>query len=201
MRHAVKDKLRVVFDGGAAFKGTSLNSQLLQGPDLMNGLIGVLMRFRMEHVAITGDLECMYYQVRVPEHQRKYLRFVFWEEGDISLPPVDFEMCVHVFGALSSMGCVNYALRQTAEDNETTYGLEAANTLKNDFYVDDMTKSVVSDTKGIELIHNMISLCEAGGFNLNKIASNSKVVMETVPEEKRSKSSKKLQLNELISCC
>ena len=186
--HPTKKKIRVVFDGGAEFKGVSLNSQLLQGPDLTNQLIGVILRLRKEQVAVTGDLECMYYQVRVPESQRKFLRFLFWPDGDINLPPVDHEMCVHVFGAVSSMGCVNYALRQTADDNEEEYGPEAANTLKNEFYVDDMAKSEANDQDAINLIQNVVGMCGAGGFNLTKIVSNSKTVTDSVPIERRSKS-------------
>lgn len=43
--HPKKKKLRVVFDCGATFKGTSLNSQLLQGPDLTSLLVGASQGF------------------------------------------------------------------------------------------------------------------------------------------------------------
>ena len=49
------DKIRVVFDCSATYKGISINSQLLQGPDLTNQIIGVLTRFRKEYVPIVND--------------------------------------------------------------------------------------------------------------------------------------------------
>ncbi|XDV45657.1 hypothetical protein PO909_013717 [Leuciscus waleckii] len=62
--HPKKQKLRVVFDCTASFQGRSLNSELLQGPDLTNTLVGVLLRFREEPVAIMADIESMFYQVK-----------------------------------------------------------------------------------------------------------------------------------------
>ena len=38
----------------------SLNKVLLPGPDLMNSLLGVLIRFRRERVGIMCDLEQMF---------------------------------------------------------------------------------------------------------------------------------------------
>ena len=45
-------QIRVVFDCSAMYKGTSLNMNLLQGPEMTNNLLGVLCRFRQEAVAL-----------------------------------------------------------------------------------------------------------------------------------------------------
>ena len=58
------DKVRVVFDCSVKYPGTSLNNQLLQGPDLPNLLVSVLTRFRQEPVVFMSDIEAMCYQVR-----------------------------------------------------------------------------------------------------------------------------------------
>lgn len=73
--HKRKKTLRVVFDCTSSYKGTSLNNELLQGPDLTNSLIGVLLRFRQEQVAIMADIEGMFHQVRVHEKDTNLLRF------------------------------------------------------------------------------------------------------------------------------
>ena len=69
------DKLRVVVDCAALFKGTSLNDQLLHGPDLTNNLFGVLQRFRQESVALVSDIEGMFHQVKVDPQDSDALRF------------------------------------------------------------------------------------------------------------------------------
>ena len=63
--HCTGGKFRVVFDCVANFQGTSLNKQLLQGPDNTNSMIGVLFRFRPHSVAVVGETRNMFHQVRV----------------------------------------------------------------------------------------------------------------------------------------
>ncbi len=111
-------KIRVVFDCSCSYKGTSLNEELLQGPNLTNSLVGVLTRFRLEPVAFMADIEAMFYQVHVPESQRSFLRFLWWPNGNTDECLVEYEMCVHTFGAISSPACANFALQKTAEDNK-----------------------------------------------------------------------------------
>ena len=61
-----RDNVRVLFHCAAKYKGTSLNDNSIRGPDLMNSLIGVLMRFRKERVALlSADVEAMFHQVFV----------------------------------------------------------------------------------------------------------------------------------------
>lgn len=50
------DQIRVVFDSSAQHEGVSLNNMLLTGPNLNNSLIGVLIRFRQEPVAVMADI-------------------------------------------------------------------------------------------------------------------------------------------------
>ena len=68
-------KIRVIFDCGARYTGTSLNQNLLQGLDLTNSLVGVLCRFRQEAIAFSCDVESMFHQFFVNEDDRDLLRF------------------------------------------------------------------------------------------------------------------------------
>ena len=140
-------KVRVVFDCAAKHQGTSLNDQLLHGPDLTNNLVGVMTRFRQEPVALMTDVESMFHQVNVNPNDCDALRFLLWPNNDLNSEPEEYQMMVHLFGATSSPSCANFALRRTAEDNQQEFSKEAVNSVKDNFYVDDCLKSVSSENK------------------------------------------------------
>ena len=104
-------------------------------------------------------------------------------------------MTVHLFGAGSSPGCSNFALKRTAEDGEREFGARAAEALKKNFYVDDALKSVPTEKDAIELIQAVKGMCAKGGFNLTKFVSNSREVMMSVPPEDRAREIKGLDLS------
>ena len=180
------NKTRVVYDCAARYRGTSLNDQLLSGPDLTNSVVGVLTRFRQEEVALAADIECMFHQVRVSEQDYDAFRFLWWPEDDLLSHPVDYRMEVHLFGATSSPSCSSFALRRTAEDNKCLFSDETVSTVKNNFYVDDCLKSVKTCDQAINLVDELTQLMSKGGFRLTKWLSNKASVIESIPESERS---------------
>ena len=47
-----------------------MNDQLLSGPDLLKSLVGILMRFPQELIAMSADIEAMFNHVAVPEEDQ-----------------------------------------------------------------------------------------------------------------------------------
>ena len=134
-----------------------------------------------------GDLEQMFYQINVPAEQRSLLRFLWWPDGDVEKELHEYEMCVHLFGAASSPSVAGYALRKTAIDNAPQFGEAAAQAVARNFYVDDLCKSEETVQEAIEMIGNIGNICDAGGFNLTKLVSSHREVLESIPMEKRGK--------------
>ena len=108
------EKARIVFDCAAKYRGKSLNDNVLQGPDFTNSLVGVLLRFRQESVALMADIESMLHQVRVHPKDVDALRFLWFPHGDLSKDPEEYQMLVNLFGGVWSPCCASYALRKTA---------------------------------------------------------------------------------------
>ncbi|XP_043246524.1 uncharacterized protein LOC122394039 [Amphibalanus amphitrite] len=187
VRHASKNRIRVVYDCAMKYGGVSLNDCLLQGPDMTNSLLDVLMRFRMERVAFMADVESMFNQVRVPESERDLLRFLWWRDGRPDSGVVEYRMTVHIFGAKSSPSVACYALRETATDFAEEVSPEAVKTVNSNFYVDDVLKSTDDADMAISLAHDLKTLLEKGGFSLKKFTSNSSAFMSSIQTGDRSK--------------
>ncbi|XP_039867392.1 uncharacterized protein LOC120721259 [Simochromis diagramma] len=104
-------------------------------------------------------------------------------------------MKVHLFGAVSSPSCANYALQRTADDNAQQFPAEVVDTVKRNFYVDDCLKSVASEEEAEHMVNRLTDICAKGGFKLSKWISNSRTVLMSIPEERRAKEIKDLDLD------
>lgn len=129
------NKIRLVFDSSSKCGGQSLNDVLLSGPDLTNSLLGVLMRFRREEVAIMADVEQMFYCFRVNPAHRNFLRFLWHEDNDVNKPLIEYRMTVHVFGNSPSPAIATYGMRRTVKEVEHIYETDVTHYIERDFYV------------------------------------------------------------------
>ena len=179
------EKLRVVFDCAAKFLGKSLNDYLLQGPNFTANFMDVLMRFRLERIAIAADIEEMFLQVKVPMTDRDALRLLWWPDNNLDLDATDYRLTVHPFGAVSSPFCANYALRRTLEEHKTNTSMSADSAPISGFYVDDYLASFRDALTAKAQISCLTASLKDRGFRLTKWISNSRDVILSVPQQER----------------
>ena len=162
-------KVRRLLNGAAKFQGHSLNIALLTGPDLLQSLIHILLRFRQHKYAVSADIEGMFFQVGVNPKDQPSLRFL-WPEAPASQIAV-YQYIRHIFGSKDSPTCANYALKRTATDNHTDYP-EAAESVHRNFLMDDYLESSSTIAEAAKKAKDLVKLLQRGGFRLTKIVSN-----------------------------
>ena len=183
--HKRKNKLRIVFDASLKYDGISLNSSLLQGPDLTNSLLGVLLRFRENKFALSGDIEKMFYNIRVPKNQRDFLRFLWFPDNDLTKEPAVYRVVVHIFGAVSSPSIANFALRNSALTTQAQkFSSKVRDTVGKNFYVDDLMISADTHYELNQLKIDVTEMLSDSGFKLTNFSSNSRFVLKNmIPNE------------------
>ena len=176
-------KIRVVFDASAMFQGRSLNRELLSGPDSLNNLLGILIRFRRKKIGVICDIEQMFHAFYVyPPHQ-DLMRFVWYRDNDKANEIIDYKMTVHIFGNTSSPAVATFGLRKTADEGKEEFGDAANKFVHDDFYVDDGITSCDSVDETLHLVTNTRDMLRTANLRLHKIASNSSKVMKLLPQQ------------------
>ena len=141
-------KVRVVFDAAAKCNGYSINDLMHAGPNLMNNLVHVLLRFCLEPIAIAGDITEMFLQVQLAPEDRKYHRFL-WQSSPGTIDT--FEFLRLVFGIKASPYLAGRALKQVAEECCSTAVPAAKEAIDHSFYVDDLLNSQPTEQLAISV--------------------------------------------------
>ncbi|XP_054091903.1 uncharacterized protein LOC105220591 [Zeugodacus cucurbitae] len=171
-------KLRMVFDAAAEVSGTSLNSQLLKGPQEYRPLPSILFHFREGAVAVCGDIKEMFHQVLIREDDRCAQRFL-WRGGDATQPLDVYEMCVMTFGAACSPCAANYVKKVNALEHQDEHGTNsrAVKAILDHHYVDDFVDSFSSEEEAISVSKQVRAIHMNAGFELRNFTSNSQKVV------------------------
>ncbi|XP_059058487.1 uncharacterized protein LOC131851945 [Achroia grisella] len=170
------DKLRIVHDAAAKTRGISLNDMLLSGPDLLQSLPGVLMRFRQRRVAVTADIKDMFMRVTIREEDRDMQRFL-WRGDRRQGPAVEYRMKSVIFGATSSPCTAIYVKNKNAELHKEEFPEAAAAVVVN-HYVDDYLASFDTEEQAVRVSSEVAYIHSRANYYLQRWASNSRHVRE-----------------------
>ncbi|XP_068235731.1 uncharacterized protein [Palaemon carinicauda] len=167
--------VRIVFNSSADYKGHTLNDYWAKGPDLLNDLVGILLRFRQDNVAVIGDISKMYNAARLKELEQHTHRFV-WRDADYSRPPNHHVLTAVGFGDRPSGVIAITALKKTASIKENEFP-EIKNIIDRNTYVDDIIFSCEDVNKAKKLMGNMNLVLNEGGFKIKHwIMSNNETL-------------------------
>ena len=174
--------VRIVFNSSAVFRGHRLNDYWMKGPDLLNDLFGVVLRFRENEIAFIGDMSKMYLRIRIPEADQHVHRFL-WRNLQTDREPDVYVKTVLSFGDKPAPAMAQIALRKTADEAREDFP-EAAQVLKDKTYMDDICDSVCTEEEARELTKCIDSVLETGGFKVKGWLSN-KANSNTDQEERK----------------
>ncbi|KMQ83089.1 hypothetical protein RF55_20955, partial [Lasius niger] len=176
-------KLRVVFDASVkSSSGLSLNDVLYTGPRVQQELFAILLRFRTFRVAICADTMKMFRQILVHPADADLQR-ILWRNNP-SEPIETFRLITVSYGTSPATYLSTRVIKQLALDERDAFPL-ASEVCLRDFYVDDLLSGGSTEEEAAELVIQMSSMMQRGGFELHKWSSNVPKVLETVPEKSK----------------
>ena len=138
-------KLRIVYDASARSTGPSLNDCLYTGPKFGQSIFDILLRFRLQRVALAGDIKKAFLMVSVHERDRDSLHFLWAADLRAETTEVITLFNRVVFGVSSSPFLLNATINHHME---TYRALDPALVDKflSYIYVDDL----VSGSRNVE---------------------------------------------------
>ena len=162
--HSTSTPVRIVWNSSQDFEGVSMNSILLKGPDVLNPIRAVLLRFREgEHAAI-GDISKMYNSVWLEELEVHLHRFL-WRDSPAE--EIRDYAVVRVNMGDRPAGCISQvAMRETAGLPQFSHLVDEKSVIIDNAYVDDVFASNKDPERLSEILEGVTTILAAGGFHL-----------------------------------
>ena len=161
---------RPIYDASAGFP--SLNRCLEKGPNLIEQVVDILLRFREGNIGVIADIKKAFLQISVGPADRDYLRFLWYDaEGKLITyrhRRVVFGVCSSPFilGATINLHLNNYLKSIEADDSVEKSNYVNVLKLKHSFYVDNCVTSVNNLKDLYSFMHDAKTVMELGLFDL-----------------------------------
>lgn len=168
--------IRLVFDGAAKTKATSLNDNLLTGSVWTQPLLEVFIRFRQRNVTAMGDIKEMFLQFKIRKEDRCAQKFL-WRGMDRRKESKTYVMKSMIFGSASSPFTAQYVMCKNALGFELTYPI-ATNAILHNHYVDVYLYSFDVVEERLNCIRDVAFIQNNSGFEIRNWSSNSASLLQ-----------------------
>ncbi|UYV67558.1 hypothetical protein LAZ67_5001204 [Cordylochernes scorpioides] len=159
--------IRPVFDASClGHNGLSLNQCLEKGPNLLERIPEMMIRFRENKFGVTADIRKAFQMVAIEESERNYLRFLWWEkESDREL--IAYRHKRLVFG----LNCSPFVLNAVIEYHlQSIRGplVQWAKILAQSFYMDNCITSLETKQEVQEFQKAAIEIMDGAKMDLRE---------------------------------
>ena len=145
----------------------------------------IIMRFRVNKIALAADIEKAFLMVSMAEEDRDALRFLWVDDITKDTPEIiTLRFTRIVFGVSASPFLLNATIRHHINRYFTTLP-EVVQKISRSIYVDDIVYGADHEDSAYELYADSKCILKEAGFNLRKFVTNSVVLSEKIGENER----------------
>ena len=174
-------KVRLVFDASSkGHDGLSLNDNLEKGPNYINNLGDVLLAWRWDSVAFSGDIRKMFNQILLHPEDQVYFRFL-WRKSVESQPTI-YQWLRLSFGNKPAPDIATNSINVLAKTSQEELP-EASEELLHHAYVDDIAGSRQKTSQAKQLTEDIAKILAKGNFQIKAWHSNVKEIDQSKEEE------------------
>lgn len=176
-KDSITTPIRIVYNcsAKASKHRPSLNECLYTGPSLVNDLLAVLLRFRLNKYAVTSDIEKAFLMVGLNPRDKDSCRF-FWPRDpfDPNSPLLTYRFKVVLFGSTASQ----FLLNSTIHHHLAKMKDQIANSILRNIYIDNVNHTCDTEPDLLNFYSKAKAVMKAGGFSLREWHSNSRGLRE-----------------------
>ena len=172
-------KVRVVFDCSVRSRGSSLNDRAYQGPKLTT-LLNVVLLCIIYSCVISGDVQAMYNQVKVPVvGDRDMMRFLWNGRA--------YRKTSHLFGDSWCATRAVYALRRVTQYDAMHLSDGVISAIRNGLYVDDLLLSYSCPDRALSVWKEVKESLATRGFNVTNFVTYHLMLLASILDTARAK--------------
>ncbi|PIC41315.1 hypothetical protein B9Z55_008776 [Caenorhabditis nigoni] len=183
-------KLRIVLDASSHMKNEiSLNDCVHPGPSILKSILGILLRSRITRYLVIADIEKAFHQVRVQRGHRNATMFLWLK--DPTKPPTPDNIITYrftrlPFGITASPFLLAITILLYMELNPHPINEK----IKENLYVDNVLFTPMSQEEALKNYAHSKEAFQKMHMNLREFLCNSEQVMDQIPVDDKSKSTK-----------